>query len=40
MRAILYTPVTEDVLKWFKMENMVLPTDKVNNTSLIIKKEV
>ncbi|MEL7668901.1 nicotianamine synthase family protein [Methanobacterium sp.] len=40
MRAILYAPVTEDVLKGFKRENMVLPTGKVNNTSVLIKKEV
>ena len=40
MRAILYAPVTEDVLKGFKIENMALPTGKVNNTSVLIKKEV
>jgi len=40
MRAILYAPVTEDVLRGFKIENMALPTGKVNNTSVLIKKEV
>jgi hypothetical protein len=39
MRAILYAPVTEEVLKGFKKEGMVLPTGKVNNTSVLIKKK-
>jgi len=39
MRAILYAPVTEEVLKGFKIVDIVLPTGKVNNTSVLIKKE-
>jgi hypothetical protein len=39
MRAILYAPVTEEVLKGFKKVDIVLPTGKVNNTSVLIKKE-
>lgn len=38
MMAILYAPVTEDVLSVFKIENMALPTGKVNNASVLIKK--
>lgn len=38
MRAILYAPVTEEVLKGFKKVDMVLPTGKVNNTSVLIKR--
>ena len=38
MRAILYAPVTEEVLLGFEMLDMVLPTGKVNNTSVLIKK--
>jgi len=38
MRAILYAPVTDDVLEGFERLDMVLPTGKVNNTSVHIKK--
>ena len=38
MRAILYAPVLEEDLEGFKVLNMVLPTGKINNTSVLIRK--
>ncbi|PKL67926.1 MAG: methyltransferase [Methanobacteriales archaeon HGW-Methanobacteriales-1] len=37
MRAILYAPVTEEDLQGFVTLNSVLPSGKVNNTSVLIK---
>jgi hypothetical protein len=39
MRAILYAPVTEEDILGFKKIDMILPTGKVNNTSVLIKKK-
>jgi len=39
MRAILYAPVTEEDLTGFQELGKVLPTGKVNNTSVLIRKE-
>ncbi len=38
MRAILYAPVIEDDLKGFEKLDLILPTGKVNNTSVMIRK--
>jgi len=38
MRAILYAPVLEENLEGFKVINKVLPTGKVNNTSVLMRK--
>lgn len=38
MRAILYSPVTEDSILGFKLIKVNLPTGKVNNTSVLIQK--
>ncbi len=38
MRAILYSPVTEKATRGFHKEVMILPTGKVNNTSVLIRK--
>ncbi len=38
MRAILYTPVTEEVIEGFRKVDVVLPTGNVNNTSVLIEK--
>ena len=40
MRAILYSPVTEKATRGFHKEVMILPTGKVNNTSVLIRKIV
>jgi hypothetical protein len=40
MRAILYSPVTEKATRGFHKEVMILPTGKVNNTSVLIRKVV
>lgn len=40
MRAILYSPVTEKATRGFHKEVMILPTGKVNNTSVLIRKMV
>ncbi len=40
MRAILYSPVTERATRGFHKEVMILPTGKVNNTSVLIRKVV
>jgi hypothetical protein len=40
MRAILYSPVTERATRGFHKVVMILPTGKVNNTSVLIRKEV
>ena len=40
MRAILYSPVTENATRGFHKEVMILPTGKVNNTSVLIRKVV
>lgn len=40
MRAILYSPVTEKATRGFHKEVMVLPTGKVNNTSVLIRKVI
>lgn len=39
MRAILYAPVIEEDLIGFQELGRVLPTGKVNNTSVLIRKE-
>ncbi|MCK9152053.1 nicotianamine synthase family protein [Methanobacterium alcaliphilum] len=39
MRAILYSPVTKEDVLGFVIESTVLPSGKVNNTSILIKKE-
>jgi protein-L-isoaspartate O-methyltransferase len=38
MRAILYSPITEESLSGFEEIGRVFPTGKVNNTSVLIKK--
>ena len=38
MRAILYSPVTEKATRGFHTEVMILPTGKINNTSVLIRK--
>jgi hypothetical protein len=38
MRAILYSPVTEESISGFKILDRNLPTGKVNNTSVLIQK--
>jgi hypothetical protein len=38
MRAILYSPVIRDDLKGFEDLDLILPTGKVNNTSVMIRK--
>ncbi len=38
MRAILYAPVSVDDLKGFEELELILPTGKVNNTSVMIRK--
>jgi hypothetical protein len=38
MRAILYSPVTEKATRGFHKEVMILPSGKVNNTSVLIRK--
>ncbi len=40
MRAILYSPVTERATRGFHKVVMILPTGKVNNTSVLIRKEI
>lgn len=40
LRAILYSPVTEKATRGFHKEVMILPTGKVNNTSVLIRKVV
>ena len=40
MRAILYSPVTEKATRGFHKEVMILPTGKINNTSVLIRKIV
>ncbi|GAB4316743.1 MAG: nicotianamine synthase family protein [Methanobacteriaceae archaeon] len=40
MRAILYSPVTERATRGFHKEVMILPTGKVNNTSVLVRKVV
>ena len=40
MRAILYAPVIEEDLIGFRELGRVLPSGKVNNTSVLIKKEL
>ncbi len=40
MRAILYSPVTEKATRGFHKEVMILPSGKVNNTSVLIRKVV
>jgi hypothetical protein len=40
MRAILYSPVTEKATRGFHKEVMILPTGKVNNTSVLIRKVI
>jgi hypothetical protein len=40
MRAILYAPVLKEDLAGFQELGRVLPTGKVNNTSVLIKKEL
>ncbi|HXY88833.1 MAG TPA: nicotianamine synthase family protein [Candidatus Acidoferrales bacterium] len=40
MRAIQYAPVTEEDLTGFQELGRVLPTGKVNNTSVLIRKEL
>ncbi|NYB52125.1 MAG: methyltransferase [Methanobacteriaceae archaeon] len=40
MRAILYSPVTERATRGFHKEVMILPSGKVNNTSVLIRKVV
>jgi tRNA A58 N-methylase Trm61 len=40
MRAILYSPVTEKATRGFHKEVMILPTGKVNDTSVLIRKVV
>lgn len=40
MRAILYSPVTERATRGFHKEVMILPSGKVNNTSVLIRKVI
>ncbi|MDI9436451.1 MAG: nicotianamine synthase family protein [Euryarchaeota archaeon] len=40
MRAILYSPVTEKATRGFHKEVMILPSGKVNNTSVLIRKVI
>jgi hypothetical protein len=40
MRAILYPAVTTEDLVGFQELGQVLPTGKVNNTSVVIRKNV
>lgn len=40
MRAILYAPVSDNDIEGFRRVDMTFPEGKVNNTSVLIEREV